>query len=236
MSTGNAKTFAGIWQMIGLTKMIGLAVVVCSALAFSACTAPAPASSAAEAAPTKAAAQEAAAVSASNTTTETQPAAAVSASNATTETTTQTQAVTSTQTTTQTTTETQPAAESQSSAGETLIMLYDDATLGKILVDAKGMTLYVYDRDTENKSNCAADCVAKWPLLTVTDENAVIKAGDGVTAKFGVIKRDDGKFQVTANGLPLYYYIDDKASGDVTGQAVGQVWWVLGADGNKISQ
>lgn len=232
MSTGNAKTFAGIWQMIELRKMIGLAVVVCSALAFSACTAPAPASSAAEAAPTKAAAQEAAAVSASNTTTETKPAAEVSASNTTTETTTQTQAVTSTQTTT----ETQPAAAAQSSAGETLIMLHDDATLGKILVDAKGMTLYVYDRDTENKSNCSADCVAKWPLLTVADENAVIKAGDGVTAKFGVIKRDDGKFQVTANGLPLYYYIDDKAPGDVTGQAVGQVWWVLGADGNKISQ
>jgi len=117
-----------------------------------------------------------------------------------------------------------------------VVNLVDNPTLGKILVASNGMTLYVFDKDTTGKSNCTGDCLVKWPALTVDNENATIKADEGVTAEFAVITRDDGTYQVTANGLPLYFYYKDTKPGDVTGQAVGEVWWVVGADGAKITQ
>ena len=56
-------------------------------------------------------------------------------------------------------------------------------------------------------------------------------AGDGVTAELGTTERTDGTVQVTANGWPLYYWFEDEAAGDTKGQAVGDVWWVMGPDG-----
>ena len=113
-------------------------------------------------------------------------------------------------------------------------MVYQDATLGNILVDGKGMTLYVFDKDTAGVSNCSGGCLTKWPPLTTSNEQTPVMAGEGVTATFGVITRDDGTYQVTVNDMPLYYYASDSAAGDVSGQAVGDVWWVVGPDGNKL--
>jgi predicted lipoprotein with Yx(FWY)xxD motif len=59
-------------------------------------------------------------------------------------------------------------------------------------------------------------------------------AADGVTGDVATITRDDGSRQITVNGLPLYLYAPDEAPGDVTGQGVGGVWWVVGPDGAKI--
>lgn len=214
-----------------LWKTIGFSLVLGSALTFAACSTPMATKPAAQ--PT--AKPAAAAVNASKTT-ETKPAA-------------QTQPLTETKTTTETkpATQTQPVTETKSTTETTssgaqsatsatpMVMLHEDAKLGKILVDNKGMTLYIFDKDSADKSTCSGGCVTKWPLLTATSEKEAIAAGEGVTAKFGIIKRDDGKYQVTANGMPLYYYAEDKAAGDVKGQAVGDVWWVIGADGSKIT-
>ncbi len=52
----------------------------------------------------------------------------------------------------------------------------------------------------------------------------------------GAITGVDGKHQITFDGWPLYYFAKDTKAGDVTGQGVGKVWWVLGADGSKISK
>ena len=69
------------------------------------------------------------------------------------------------------------------------------------------------------------------PLLTV----GAPTAGDGVDAsKFGSTARKDGSTQVTYNGMPLYYYDKDKAAGDVTGQGVGKVWYVVAPDGTTV--
>ena len=126
--------------------------------------------------------------------------------------------------------------EGAGAAAAAVVMLHENGTLGKILVDDKGMTLYVFDKDSKDKSACTGDCLTKWPPLTVASAGEKLTA-EGVTGTLATIKReDDGKEQVTINGLPLYYYYEDKQAGDAKGQAVGDVWWVVGADGNKISQ
>jgi predicted lipoprotein with Yx(FWY)xxD motif len=121
-------------------------------------------------------------------------------------------------------------------AANALVQVADNPTLGTILVDSNGMTLYVFDNDTSGTSNCTGDCLQRWPALTVADEDEEITTGEGVTAELAVITRDDGTYQVTANGMPLYTYAEDAAPGDVNGQGVGEVWWVVGPDGTKITQ
>lgn len=101
-------------------------------------------------------------------------------------------------------------------------------TLGSILVGPNGMTLYMYSKDTQNKSNCTGPCAVNWPPYTVTATSASNLAGAlNVTGKIGTTTRADGTMQVTYNGQPLYYYIKDKNPGDVTGQNVGGVWFVV---------
>jgi predicted lipoprotein with Yx(FWY)xxD motif len=94
--------------------------------------------------------------------------------------------------------------------------------VGKFLTDAKGMTLYIFKKDSPGKSACAGPCVEKWPLYSM--EN--VAAPDGVKAgDFGTITREDGKKQTTYKGSPLYYFEGDKAPGDVMGQGMGNVWF-----------
>lgn len=99
-----------------------------------------------------------------------------------------------------------------------------NATLGDILVDQRGMTLYTYSKDTPGVSNCSGKCLAAWPALIT---NGAPVAGTGVTGKLGTITRDDGSTQVTYNDMPLYFYVTDTKPGDTTGQGVGGVWYVV---------
>ena len=133
-------------------------------------------------------------------------------------------------------TETGAMTEANPQAEMAMVTVSEDPMLGKILVDSKGMTLYMFDKDSSGKSNCSGDCLKNWPALTVADENAVITPGAGVTGDWAVITRDDGTYQVTVNGMPLYTYAKDTQAGDVVGQAVGDVWWVVSADGKKIDK
>ena len=104
--------------------------------------------------------------------------------------------------------------------------------LGSFLVDSKGMSLYLFTKDTPNTSVCYDKCAVAWPPLLTTDKPV---AGEGVDAsKFGTTTRKDGTTQVTYNGWPLYYYEKDKAPGDVTGQDVGNVWFVISPEGDKV--
>ncbi|TCC22055.1 hypothetical protein [Kribbella speibonae] len=104
---------------------------------------------------------------------------------------------------------------------------------GKIIVDGNGRTVYVFDKDTSGTSNCSGDCLAKWP---------VVPAGDGTPQLEGIdaslvstVTRADGSKQLAVKGLPLYLFASDSAAGEAKGQAVGGVWWVVGADGQKIT-
>ena len=92
-------------------------------------------------------------------------------------------------------------------------------TAGTVLVDGDdGMTVYIFTKDVKDsgKSACSGDCLATWPALTVA-AGATPTGGTGVTGKLGTITRDDGTLQVTYNGLPLYYFKNDKAPGDANG-------------------
>jgi predicted lipoprotein with Yx(FWY)xxD motif len=108
-----------------------------------------------------------------------------------------------------------------------------DSDLGEIVVDGEGMTVYMFDNDTQggDASTCEGECAANWPAVT-TDSD--VPAVDGVTGDVGTITGVEGETQVTLNGWPLYYFAGDSAAGDVNGQGVNGVWWVLTPDGEKV--
>jgi predicted lipoprotein with Yx(FWY)xxD motif len=123
---------------------------------------------------------------------------------------------------------------SSASAGGAQVAVAQNGSLGSILVDSKGMTLYLYTKDTQNSgaSTCYGQCATFWPALTTSGAPA---AGSGLDdSKFGTITRTDGTTQVTYNGWPLYYYAKDKQAGDVNGQKVGGVWFVVSPSGDAV--
>lgn len=96
--------------------------------------------------------------------------------------------------------------------------------IGSFLADTKGMTLYWFKNDTKGVSACSGDCVAKWPLYY----RESVAAKEGLKAEdFGTITREDGQKQTTYKGMPLYYFIGDKAAGDTNGNGVKDVWFVV---------
>lgn len=107
--------------------------------------------------------------------------------------------------------------------------------LGRIVVDARGRTLYLFEKDKGAMSSCDGACAGVWPPLTTGGKAT---AGPGVTAaKLGVTKRTDGRTEVTYGGHPLYTYAGDQKSGDVQGQGLDQFgagWYVLAPGGDKI--
>ncbi len=97
--------------------------------------------------------------------------------------------------------------------------------LGDFLVGPNGMTLYTFKNDQPGVSNCVDQCAINWPPLTVGSSQEPT-AAEGVTGAIGVIERADGSRQVTYNGMPLYYWINDVVPGDTTGHNVREVWFV----------
>jgi predicted lipoprotein with Yx(FWY)xxD motif len=120
-----------------------------------------------------------------------------------------------------------PQAAIPVTGSEVMINTARDAKLGTFLVDGRGMTLYLFTKDTPGKSNCTGDCLVKWPPLVASDVKQV-KVGPGVDAsKLGLADLPDDKKIVTYNGMPLYYWVKDMKPGDTTGQNVGNVWFVV---------
>ncbi len=91
-----------------------------------------------------------------------------------------------------------------------------------IMVDAKGMTLYTFDRDTagSGKSACNGQCAALWPPLMAA-------AADKDKGDWTVVTRDDGSKQWAYKGKPLYFYKPDVKAGDKTGDNFRDVWHVV---------
>ena len=114
----------------------------------------------------------------------------------------------------------------------TTIAVATNAKLGQILVDGKGMTVYLFVADTGTTSTCYASCAQFWPPV-LTD--GAPQAGTGAQASLlGITTRTDGKVEVTYAGHPLYYFLKDKVAGDTTGQGsngFGAPWWVMGPSG-----
>lgn len=122
-----------------------------------------------------------------------------------------------------------PPASEPAAAGTTIQVA--DSTLGQILTDGDGNTVYLFTPDSANTSTCATGCIDTWPPVTV-EAGTAPQAGDGVTATLGTITRDDGTLQVTVNELPIYFFAGDTAPGATNGQNVGGKWFVATADGS----
>jgi predicted lipoprotein with Yx(FWY)xxD motif len=109
--------------------------------------------------------------------------------------------------------------------------------LGKVLVDAQGRALYLFEADKGTMSACGGACASIWPPLTTTGEPV---AGPGLAAsKLGTTKRSDGATEVTYNGHPLYTYAGDSAPGQTSGQGLddfGAEWYTLSAGGEKVDR
>ena len=109
----------------------------------------------------------------------------------------------------------------------------ESTSLGTVLVDSQGRTLYLFKADQGTKSACSGACASAWPPLRVSGKPTV--GGAATASKLGTTRRSDGKPQVTYNGHPLYTYTGDSKPGDVNGQgltAFGAAWFALSPSGS----
>ncbi|MFF4256743.1 hypothetical protein ACFY1L_36705 [Streptomyces sp. NPDC001663] len=105
--------------------------------------------------------------------------------------------------------------------------------VGDILVDGSGRTLYLFTEDGRNTNsmNCDAACIKLWPRMEGRPH-----AGAGVDASLIGATKGAVKAQVTYAGHPLYYYAKDRAAGDLKGQGIDKIWYVLNAKGTAIKK
>ena len=131
---------------------------------------------------------------------------------------------------------TTPAANGEAeaaSSGNSLGALVGDSEFGPILIGSNGLTLYGFTNDTAAASTCFGTCADAWPPVIVGPDWTV--SSDLDAGIFATTVRDDGQLQLVAGKWPLYYYVEDLAPGDVTGQTSGDVWFVVGTDGRLIT-
>ncbi|HEX6936404.1 MAG TPA: hypothetical protein VF227_07780 [Actinomycetes bacterium] len=107
---------------------------------------------------------------------------------------------------------------------------------GTILVDGQGRTMYAFAADSKGRSNCTESCLAYWPAVPAGAQPPQQPAG--VTAKLGVLHRQDGADQLTVDGWPMYTYVGDAGPGTTAGQGKnlsGGLWWVVAPSGKWIT-
>ena len=125
-----------------------------------------------------------------------------------------------------------PVATSSGSGLDAALRATTNSSLGAIVVDGAGRTLYRFDKDSASPpaSNCEGACEKLWPPVLVGTQISLT----GVNrALLGTIKRADGTVQLTLHGWPLYRYAGDSAPGDVNGEGVGGVWFAVRPTGAK---
>ena len=109
--------------------------------------------------------------------------------------------------------------------------------LGRVLVDGRGRTLYLFARDKHGKSACSGKCAGFWPPL-ITSGKPLATAG-AKTSLLGTTRRPDGRLQVTYNHHPLYTFVNDTRKGQTNGEEVdafGAEWYVVSTAGTKIEK
>jgi len=109
-------------------------------------------------------------------------------------------------------------------ADDSGIKILEKETLGRYLVDWRGITLYRFARDEKNISHCIEGCAANWPPF-YTDMVSGVKGCED--SDFSTITRPDGTKQTTYNGMPLYYFKNDRYTGDTFGNGIGDVWFLV---------
>jgi predicted lipoprotein with Yx(FWY)xxD motif len=133
------------------------------------------------------------------------------------------------------TTETMETTGSMAPMGGAFVQVAESEEYGQILVDAECRTLYVFSQDVDGEPTCVDDCAANWPPLLVPDEAVPPLADELDPSLFSVVEHPDGAM-LKVGDWPLYYFANDAAPGDVNGQGVGGVWWVVGPDGTPFEE
>jgi len=125
---------------------------------------------------------------------------------------------------------------SASRSGGSLVGLRKTA-LGTILVDSRGRTLYLFEKDRKGSSTCDSVCARYWPPLT---SKGVARAAGGVRRSLlGLTGSGEGVRQVTYAGHPLYRFIGDKRAGQTTGEGLadfGAEWYAVSAGGHAVER
>jgi predicted lipoprotein with Yx(FWY)xxD motif len=111
-----------------------------------------------------------------------------------------------------------------------------DSSLGQIVVDDAGVTLYGFTPDEGGTPTCYDQCAENWPPL-LADDPAAVTVGAGLDQSLLTsVDRTDGSTQLVYGGWPLYYFAADAAAGDTNGQGVGEKWFVVASSGDLIQQ
>jgi len=108
-------------------------------------------------------------------------------------------------------------------------------SLGPVLVDSKGLTVYLLTADTPGHSSCAGQCLQFWP--PVPAPTGAVPSVQGVTAALAATKATSGTSMLTAGAWPLYTFAKDKAPGDVNGQgkkSFGGTWYAVSPSGMAV--
>jgi len=133
------------------------------------------------------------------------------------------------------------------------LSVHNSQALGRNYVtDSSGRAVYIYTKDPANKSVCTGSCATQWPPVVLPASLAqafqqqysnsmslpqlagFINAPGITSNKLGVTPRADGSLQLSFNNWPLYYYYLDSNPGDIKGQTVNGIWYLIGPDGNPI--
>ena len=123
------------------------------------------------------------------------------------------------------------ATPTSAGAADATVQLADNPTLGKILVDADGRTLYLFEKDTGTTTACTGGCANAWPALAAAEPSA----GDGVDGSKLATADAQVPDQVVYNGHLLYYFATDTAPGDIKGADIAS-WFALDANGDKVDK
>jgi predicted lipoprotein with Yx(FWY)xxD motif len=124
----------------------------------------------------------------------------------------------------------------KTASGKTATVGVSNASLGNILVDSKGRTLYLFNRDSGTMSECNGACAVNWPPLRAAGKPTI---GSGAKASLvSTSTRSNGAQQLTYNGHPLYLFKNDSNPGDTNGEgltAFGGSWFAVSPAGNEVS-
>jgi predicted lipoprotein with Yx(FWY)xxD motif len=127
-----------------------------------------------------------------------------------------------------------PAATQHSGAAGSVTIQTESTSKGTVLATAQGRTIYWFAIDTPTTSNCSGQCATYWPPVIGTP---AAMSGTSLPHGFGTITRSDGSIQATYNGHPLYTYMGDTATGQVSGNGLnlsGGLWWAMTPTGAKL--
>jgi predicted lipoprotein with Yx(FWY)xxD motif len=123
----------------------------------------------------------------------------------------------------------------KTSSGKPATVGVENSSLGKVLDDSQGRTLYLFQRDNGTKSACSGACATNWPPLRSANPTVGSGANDSM---IGTTKRSDGKPQVTYNGHPLYTFKGDSSAGATSGQGInafGGLWYAVSPAGQQVT-